>query len=225
MLREILSLSTSEKVQFFARWMAEEDAGLKVTLFTAWMRTERDRKLKKTLFVSWMKEESGDKKLLRDMADKGAAVYVTEGFTKWDYAKIEHWIEAAVDKEDGRTADQIAHTCKNHVGLPEKMMPLLKKVIRIKKENKRLRERKRRMSAEGGCRPRPGQPTAFKRLLTEDTYSVPMRLDEKEGLGRTRPIAQPTLPGALDGKASLDSKRRIEDYDAIITPYRACSLK
>ena len=35
-----------------------------------------------------------------------------------------------------------------------------------------------------------------------------------------RQAAQPPLPGVLDEPPSLDSKRRIEDYEAIIAPYR-----
>jgi hypothetical protein len=68
------------------------------------MRSENDDKFKKTLFVSWMNLESGNRKLL-----KATAVLVTDGFTKHDRSEIEHWIEVAVEKDDGRSTDEIAH--------------------------------------------------------------------------------------------------------------------
>ena len=89
--------------------MERQDVRTRVALFVAWMRTEKDDKLKMTLFVSWMKLESGNRKLLRDIVIKATAVLVTKGFTKRDYSEIERWIEVAVEKDDGRSTDEIAH--------------------------------------------------------------------------------------------------------------------
>ncbi len=44
--------------------------------------TQKDTKLKTTFFVSWMKMERGNRNVLREIADKEAAVFVTEGFAK-----------------------------------------------------------------------------------------------------------------------------------------------
>jgi hypothetical protein len=102
--REAEALSPEELLQFFPRWMGEHDVSTRLALFVAWMRSENDDKFKKTLFVSWMNLESGNRKLL-----KATAVLVTDGFTKHDRSEIEHWIEVAVEKDDGRSTDEIAH--------------------------------------------------------------------------------------------------------------------
>ena len=89
------------------------DGGERLRFFVEWMMSETDKKLKKTFFVEWMKAERRDKKFLGDIADKAAAVFVTKGFAKRDFAEIEHWIDRAVESNKG-TVDQIAHSCKNH---------------------------------------------------------------------------------------------------------------
>lgn len=202
-LDDVLGLSIEEKVQLFAHWMMAES----------------DRKLKKTLFVEWMKAESKDRKFLRDIADKAAAVYVTEGFAERDYAEIERWLERAIENKKGSTADEIAHTCKNYFSLKEKMVPMLRKVIRRKKQNKRVRDaywRKKGVDLVGRS-----TPTALKRLLTEGSYSLNLSLAETPGVIHTKRVTQPILPGILDEPPSLSSKRRIEDYEALIAPYRS----
>ncbi len=213
LLREAERLSPEERLQFFPRWMERQNPSTRVALFLAWMATEKDAKLKTTLFVSWMQLESGNEKLLRDIVIKATAVLVTKGFTKRDYAEIERWIEVAVEKDDRRSTDQIAHACKNHFRLPEKMVPFLKKIVRIKKENLRLKKRKREKAGTGQTRP-SYDTSATKRLLAENLYSVDLPPAE---IGRSNnitavPLAEPP---------SLDSRRRIEDYEALIAPHRA----
>jgi hypothetical protein len=211
-LSEAEALSPEELLQFFPRWMGECDVSTRLALFVAWMRSESDDKFKKTLFVSWMNLESGNRKLLKDIAVKASAVLVTQGFTKHDLSEIEHWIEVAVGKDDGRTTDQIAHTCKNYFRLPEKMVPFIKRVVRIKKENLRLKMRARNKKDTG--RTRPGYTTsATKRLLAGDLYSLDLPLPEIQSANIAHaPLAE--IP-------SLDCQRRIEDYDALIAPHRA----
>ncbi len=106
LLDRVLGLSLEERAWFFVEWMMSES----------------DKKLKKTFFVEWMKAERRDKGFLQDIADKAAAVFVTKGFAKRDFAEIEHWIDRAVESNRG-TVDQIAHSCKNYFGLKEKMVP------------------------------------------------------------------------------------------------------
>ncbi len=212
LLREAEALSPEERLQFFPRWMERQDVRTRVALFVAWMRTEKDDKLKMTLFVSWMKLESGNEKLLRDIVVKATAVSVTKGFTKRDYSEIERWIEAAVEKDDGRSTDEIAHTCKNCFRFPEKMVPFLKKIVRIKKENLRLKKRKRTIAGTGQTRP-SYDTSATKRLLAEDLYLVDLPPAEIERSNNITAVPLAELP-------SLDSRRRIEDYEALIAPHR-----
>lgn len=201
MLDRVLGLSVEERVRFLVEWMTSES----------------DKKLKKTFFVEWMKAERRDKRFLQDIADKAAAVFVTKGFARRDFAEIEHWIERAVESNKG-TVDQIAHSCKNHFGLKEKIVPAIRKVVVRKMQNKRMREA---YESKTGKKPASrGKPTGFKRLLAEDTYSLNLSLDETAETINAGQASQPPLPGLLDEPSSLDSKRRIEDYDALIAPYR-----
>ncbi len=188
-------------------------------LFVEWMVSETDKKLKKTFFVEWMKAERGDKGFLQDIADKAAAVFVTKGFARRDFAEIEHWIERAVDSNKG-TVDQIAHSCKNHFGLKEKMVPAIRKVVVRKMQNKRVREAYQNKTGKKSAGRGRREPTAFKRLLAKDTYSLCLSLAETGEATGARQAAQPPLPGLLDEPPSLDSKRRIEDYETLIAPYR-----
>jgi len=95
---------------------------------------------------------------------------------------------------------------------------MLKKVARAIKERVRLRVRK---NSETTDRARPGRrPSVIARLLAEGTYSMNLSLAETEKVERAMPDAQPVLPGLLDESPSLDSRRRIEDYEALIAPYR-----
>ena len=213
LLREAERLSPEERLQFIARWMEKQSPSTRVALFLAWMTTEKDAKLKTTLFVSWMQLESGNGKLLREIVIKATAVLVTKGFTKRDYAEIERWIEVVVEKDDGRSTDQIAHACKNHFRLPEKMVPFLKKIVRIKKENLRLKKRKREKAGTGQIRP-SYDTSATKRLLAENLYSVELPPAETERSKNVTPAPLAEVP-------SLDCHRRIEDYDALIAPHRA----
>ncbi len=96
-----------------------------------------------------------------------------------DCAALKHWIQEVIDKDHGLTINQIAHTCKNRFGLPEKMIPALRRVVRIKKENRRVRDWKRRSVATGGTRPPRKKTTAFTRLLTDGTYPVHPSLPER----------------------------------------------
>ncbi len=211
-LAETQGLSPEELLQFFPRWMKEQDLSTRQALFVAWMRSEEDDKFKKTLFVSWMNLESGNRKLLKEIAVKASAVLVTKGFTKHDRSEIEHWIEAAVAKDGGRSSDAIAHACKNYFRLPEKMVPFLKRVVRIKKENLRLKKKSRKKSGTGRTRPNYNT-SATKRLLAGDLYSMDLPLPEIQSANIT--------PAPLAEISSLDCQRRIEDYDALIAPHRA----
>ncbi len=47
-----------------------------------------------------MNSESGNRKLLKEIAVKATAVLVTEGFTKHDLSEIEHWIRGR--RREGR---------------------------------------------------------------------------------------------------------------------------
>ena len=123
LLREAEHLSPEEMLQFFSRWMEKQDVNTALTFFLACMRSEPDDKLKK--FVSWMHAESGNRKFLKEIAIKARAVRVTKGFTTMDRSEIDHWIKAAVEKDDGQSTDQIAHACKNYFRLPEKMVSFI----------------------------------------------------------------------------------------------------
>lgn len=190
----------------------------RVQLFTDWMMAESDSKLKRTFFVQWMRAESKDRKFLRDIADKAAAVYVTEGFAKRDHAEIERWLKKAIENNRGLTVDEIAHSCKNYFGLTEKMVPMIRKIIGRVVQNKRVREAYR--SKKGAHHVDRDRPTAFKRLLDQGTYSLDISLAESGKVIRRKRIAQDILPGVLDENPSLASTKRIEDYEALIASYR-----
>lgn len=200
LLEGIVGLSIEERVQ----------------LFTDWMMAESDSRLKKTFFVQWMRAESKDRKFLRDMADKAAAVYVTEGFAKRDHAEIERWLKKAI--ENNLTLDEIAHSCKNYFGLTEKMVPMIRKIIGRVVQNKRVREAYQ--SKKGAHHVDRDKPAAFKRLLDQGTYSMDISLAESEKAIRRRRIPQDNLPGVLDETPTLTSTKLIEDYEALIAPYR-----
>jgi hypothetical protein len=176
LLREAEVLSPEESLQFFSRWMEKQDVSTSVALFVTWMRTADD-KLKKTLFVSWMQAESGNRKLLKEIAIKASAVLVTKGFTKIDRSKIDNWIKAAVEKDDGRSTYQIAHTCKNYFRLPHLMSPMVKREVRMAKDN--FRVKKWRGKKAGTGRTRPSYNTSLtERVLAEGLYSVDLPLAE-----------------------------------------------
>ncbi|HUJ89565.1 MAG TPA: hypothetical protein VLX12_05155, partial [Syntrophorhabdales bacterium] len=130
LLKEAEALSPEEILQFFSRWMEKQDVSTKVAFFLAWMRSEPDDKLKKTFFVSWMHAESGNRKFLKEIAIKASAVLVTKGFTKINRSKIDNWIKAAVEKDDGRSTSEIAHTCKNYFRLPHLLLNGIKSDVR-----------------------------------------------------------------------------------------------
>jgi hypothetical protein len=144
---------------------------------------------------------------------------VTKGFAKRDFAEIEHWIERTDESNKG-TVDQIAHSCKNYFGFKEKMVPAIRKVVVRKMQNKRVRDAYRSKTGKGQTSRGRGEPTAFKRLLAEDTYSLNFSLAEEARIVGASEAVQPVLPGLLDEPHSLDSTRRIEDYEALIAPYR-----
>lgn len=176
-------------------------------LFTDWMMAESDSKLKKTFFVQWMRAESKDRKFLRDIADKAAAVYVTEGFAKRDHAEIERWLKRAIENNRGLTVDEIAHSCKNYFGLTEKMVPMIRKIMGRVVQNKRVREAYQ--SKKGAHHVDRDRPTAFKGLIAQGTYSMDIPLPESEKVIRRRRIAQDNLPGVLDELPSLASTKRL----------------
>lgn len=190
----------------------------RVQLFTDWMKAESDSKLKKTFFVQWMRAESRDRRFLRDIADKAAAVYVTEGFAKRDYAEIERWLKKAIENNRGLTVDEIAHSCKHYFGLKEKMVPMIRNIIGRVVQNKRVREAYR--SKKGAHQVDRDRPTAFKGLIAQGTYSMDIPLTEPGKAIQQKRITQDILPGVLDGTPSLSSTKRIEDYEALIAPYR-----
>ena len=203
LLDGVLGLSLEEKARFFVEWMM----------------LENDKRLKKTFFVEWMKAEGRDKKFLGDIADKAAAVFVTKGFAKKDFAEIEHWIDRAVESNRG-TVDQIAHSCKNYFGLKGKMVPGIRKVVVRKMQNKRVRDAYQDKTGKKPAGRGRGEPTAFKRLLAEGTYSLNLSLAEEARIvGTTEPV-QPPLPAILAEPPSLNSKRTMGDYEVLIAPYR-----
>ncbi len=185
----------------------------KVALFVAWMRSEPDNKLKKTLFVSWMHAESGNRRLLKEIAVKASAVMVTKGFTKIDRSKIDQWIKAAVEKDDGRSSYEIAHSCKNYFRLPHLMFPMVKREVRTAKDNFRVKKWKNKKAGTG--RTRPSYNTSVtERILAEGVYSVDLPPAETGRLHNVTPAPLAVVP-------SLDCQRRIEDYDALIASHRA----
>jgi hypothetical protein len=217
-LGDLMGLSLEESILLFPRWMEGADLNRKVAIFTAWMNSEKDIKLKRTLFVTWMAVERGNRKFLEDICVKASAVYVTKGFARGNTLKIEGWMEEVFENDMTLTPTRVAHMAKNYFHMPETMLAFLKRLARKVKERIRLRRRKNTANSD---EPAPRRRSAAtERLLAEGTYSLSVPLAETAKTISARPAAQPTLPGILDESPSLDSKRRIEDYEAIIAPYR-----
>ena len=107
---------------------------------------------------------------------------------------------------------------KNNFRMPEPMLSFLKRLARKVKERIRLRRRKNTANSDEATPRR--RSSAIERLLAEGTYSLNVPLAETAKTISARPVAQPMLPGILDESPSLDSERRIEDYEALVAPYR-----
>jgi len=213
LLNEAEHLCPEEMLQFFSHWMEKQDVSTRLTFFLVCMRSEPDDKLKKTFFVSWMRAESGNRKFLKEIAIKASAVLVTKGFTKINRSKIDNWIKAAVEKDDGRSTSEIAHTCKNYFRLPHLLLNGIKSDVRTAKDN--FRVKKWRSKKAGTGRTRPSYNTSLtERVLAEGLYSVDLPPAET---GRPHDVT----PAPLAVVPSLDCQRRIEDYDALIAPHRA----
>jgi hypothetical protein len=217
-LGDLMGLSLEESILLFPRWMEGADLSRKVAIFTAWMNSEKDTKLKRTLFVSWMAAERGNQKFLRGICLKASAVYVTKGFARGNTSKIEGWMEKVFEKDMTLTPGKVAYMAKNNFHMPETMLPFLKRLARKIKERIRLRRRKNAANSDEATPRRRSSATG--RILAEGTYSLSVSLAETAKAGRARQVVQPALPGILDEPPSLDSKRRIEDYEALIAPYR-----
>jgi hypothetical protein len=212
-LGSLMGLSLEESMVLFPRWMEGADPHRKVAIFTAWMNAEKDIRLKRTLFVAWMAAERKNEKFLKDISVKASAVYVTEGFARANTSKIEGWMTKALERDMTLTPGVVANTAKNNFHMPEAMLPFLKKLARKVKERIRLRQRK------NSDRTAPGRRSSVtESLLAEGTYSLNLSLAETYRTGHS--IVQPPLPGILAESPSLDSTSRIEDYEALIAPYR-----
>ena len=212
-LGSLMGLSLGESTVLLPRWMEGADPYRKVALFTAWMNSEKDIRLKRTLFVAWMAAERSDKKFLKDICVKASAVYVTEGFARANTSKIEGWMTKAFEHDMTLTPAVVANMAKNNFHMPEAMLPFLKRLARRIKERIRLRRRKNSDGSSLGCR-----SSATESLLAEGTYSLNLSLAGTDRAGHS--IIQPPLPGVLAEPPLLDSKRRIEDYETLIAPYR-----
>ncbi len=217
-LGDLMGLSLEESILLFLRWMEGADLNRKVAIFTAWMNSEKDVKLKRTLFVTWMAVERGNQKFLKGICVKASAVYVTKGFARGNTAEIEGWMEKVFENDMTLTPGRVAHMAKNNFRMPGTMLPFLKRLARKVKERIRLRRRKKTAnSREANPRRRS---SATEKLLAEGTYSLNVPLAETARIASGTQVIQPTLPGLLDEPPSLDSKRRIEDYEALIAPYQ-----
>ena len=217
-LGDLMGLSLEESILLFPRWMEGADLDRKVAIFTAWMNSEKDIKLKQTLFATWMAAERGNQKFLKGICVKASAVYVTRGFARGNTSKIEAWMEKVFENDMTLTPSKVTHMAKNNFRMPETMLPFLKKLARKIKERIRLRRRKNAAHSDEAVPRR--RCSATERLLAEGTYSLNLSLAQTAKAGRARQVVQPGLPGLLDEPPSLDSKRRIEDYEALIAPYR-----
>jgi hypothetical protein len=217
-LDDLMGLSLEESILLFLRWMEGADLDRKVAIFAAWMNSEKDVKLKRTLFVSWMTAERGDQKFLKGICLKAAAVYVTRGFARGNTSEIEGWMEKVFENDMTLTPGKVAHMAKNNFRMPEAMLPFLKRLARKIKERIRLRRRKNTANSDEATPRRRSSTTET--LLAEGTYSLNVPLAETARIVSTRRVVQATLPGLVDEPPSLDSKRRIEDYEALIAPYR-----
>ncbi len=217
-LGSLMGLSLKESMLLLSRWMEGADPYRKVAIFTAWMNSEKDMRLKRTLFVAWMAAERSNGKFLKDISVKASAVYVTEGFTRGNTLRIEGWMEKVFEHDTTLTPSKVAHMAKNYFHVPEAMLSFLKRLARKIKERIRLRRRKNTANSDEVA-PR-SRSSATERLLAEGTYSLSLPLAETARTVKTMRVIQPTLPGLLDESPSLDSKKRIEDYEALIAPYR-----
>jgi len=217
-LGDLTGLSLEESILLFPRWMEGADLDRKVAIFTAWMNSEKDIKLKQTLFATWMAAERGNQKFLKGICVKASAVYVTRGFARGNTSKIEAWMEKVFENDMTLTPGKVAHMAKSNFHMPETMLPFLKRLARKIKERIRLRRRKAASHSDEAVPRR--RSSATQRLLAEGTYSLNLSLAQTAKAGLVRQVVQPALPGLLDEPPSLDSKRRIEDYEALIAPYR-----
>lgn len=212
-LDSLMGLPLEESMVLLPRWMEGADPRRKVAMFTEWMNSEGDMKLKRTLFVAWMTAERSNEKFLKDICVKASAVYVTKGFARANASKIESWMTKAFERDTTLTPGVVANMAKNNFHMPQAMLPFLKKLARKVKERIRLRRRKNSDGPSSGCR-----SSLTEGLLAEGTYSLNLPLAVTHGAGRS--ILQPLLPGVLAEPSSLDSKWRIEDFEALIAPYR-----
>ncbi|MGD0229953.1 MAG: HD domain-containing protein [Syntrophorhabdales bacterium] len=212
-LGSLMGLSSEESILLLPRWMEGADPRRKVAIFTAWMNSEKDMRLKRTLFVAWMAAERSNEKFLKDICVKASAVYVTKGFARADASKIEGWMTKVFERDMTLAPGVVANMAKNNFHMPEAMLLFLKKLARKVKERIRLRRRKNSDVTAPRCR-----SSATERLLAEGAYSLNLPLAETDRAGHS--VVQPLLPGVLAEPPSLDSRRRIEDYETLIAPYR-----
>ena len=212
-LGSLMGLPLEESMALFPRWIEGADPRRKVAMFIAWMNSEPDMKLKRTLFVAWMAAERKNEKFLKDICLKASAVYVTKGFARANASKIEGWMTKAFERDMTLTPGVVANMAKNNFHMPEAMLPFLKKLARKVKERVRLRRRKNSEGTTPRC-----HSSVTESVLAEGTYSLNLSLAETDRTGHS--IVQPLLPGVLADPPSLDSKRRIEDYETLIAPYR-----
>lgn len=214
-LGTLMGLSTEESMALLARWVEGADAHRKVAAFISWMKSEKDARLKKTLFVAWMATERSNEKLLRDICVKASAVLVTDGFARADASKVEGWMTRVLERDMTLTPRVVADMAKRNFHMPGTMLPFLKRLARKVKE--RIRLRRRKGSEEAAPRRRS---SLTERLLAEGTYSLSLPLAGTDMASLKHVIVQPPLPGVLAEPFSLDSKRRMEDYESLIAPYR-----
>ena len=127
-------------------------------------------------------------------------------------------MEKVFENDMTLTPGRVAHMAKNNFRMPGTMLPFLKRLARKVKERIRLRRRKKTANS-GEANPRR-RSSATEKLLAEGTYSLNVPLAETARIASGTQVIQPTLPGLLDEPPSLDSKRRIEDYEALIAPYQ-----
>ncbi len=218
MLTDLTGLSRNKSIELFIRWMEKADKALKTGAFIGWMQSENDAKLKMALFISWMTVERANPRFLQQICTKASALVVTEGFASRDSSKIEGWMEQAFEKDMTLTPSEVARMARKKFRMPQRMLFFLKKLARTIKERIRLRRRKIGNPSEVQNK---NAFSATKKLLAEGTYSMGSPLAETEKAERKKRFDQPGLPGILDETPSLTSIKRIEDYEALITPYRS----
>ena len=74
------------------------------------------------------------------------------------------------------------------------MVPAIRKVVVRKMQNKRVRDAYRNKTGKKPAGRGRGEPTAFKKLLAEGTYSLNLPLAETAQTVSARQAAQPTSP-------------------------------